>query len=227
MKRQFSILFVCFVPFSAAVSQFADSSTAGYLSSQATSAIRPVILYAQWIGKNLDVEGANFGDGATIFVDGQRLKTVNADNFPSSFLFAKKAKRKVAPNQAITLQVQNPNGETSDPFPFYSGFLLTMDDSGTVLHLNVGDRFLLFLPPHGEPPTLGWGVGIGGLDPTAMKRNTNDLPIPRAQGFFEAVHPGQFTISADASPLCPPLPPEQCAPRGANFGRFDLVVVVE
>jgi hypothetical protein len=227
MKREFSILFVCFVVFSAAVSQFADSSTAAYRSSQDASAIRPVILYAQWIGKNLDVEGANFGDGATVLVDGQRLKTVNADNFPSSFLFAKKAKKKVPRNQAITLQVQNPDGETSDPFPFYSGFLLTMDDSGTVLHLNVGDRFLLFLPPHGEPATVGWGVGIGGLDPTAMKLSTNDLPIPRAQGFFEAVHPGQFTISAEAGPLCPPLPPEQCAPRGANFDRFDLVVVVE
>jgi len=227
MKRQFSILFVCFVVFSNTVSQFADSSTAVYLSPQDASAIRPVILYAQWIGKNLDVEGANFGEGATVFVDGQRLKTVNADNFPSSFLFAKKAKKKVARNQAITLQVQNSDGETSDPFPFFSGFLLTMDDSGTVLHLNVGDRFLLFLPPHGEPPTLGWGVGIGGLDPTATKLSTIDLPIPRAQGFFEAVHPGQFTISAEAGPLCPPLPPEQCAPRGANFGRFDLVVFVE
>jgi hypothetical protein len=60
-----------------------------------------------------------------------------------------------------------------------------------------------------------------------MKLSTNDLPIPQAQGFFEAVHPGQFTINAEAGPLCPPLPPEQCAPRGVNFGRFDLVVVVE
>lgn len=229
MKTRASLAILCslFVVSGVTESQPIVRENRVLLGSATSAEIQPTILYAQWIGKNLDVEGANFGEGATVFIDGQRLKTVNADNFPSSFLFAKKAKKKVARNQAITLQVQNPDGETSDPFPFYSGFLLTMDGSGTVLHLNVGDRFLLFLPPHGEPPTLGWGVGIGGLDPTAMKLSTIDLPIPRAQGFFEAVHPGQFTISAEAGPLCPPLPPEQCAPRGANFGRFDLVVFVE
>lgn len=227
MKRQLSFLFLCLVSLSTLLSQVADSSTARDLSSQTASATKPVILYAQWIGKNLDVQGTDFGDGAIILVDGQRLKTVNAEDFPSLFLFAKKAKKKIARNQAVTLQVQNPDGQISDPFPFYSGSLLTMDDSGSVLHLNVGDRFLLFLPPHGEPPALEWGVGIGGLDPTAMTRTANDLPIPRAQGFFEAVHPGQVTISADASPLCPPLPRWQCEQSGANFGRFDLIVVVE
>jgi len=232
MKRQFSLLFVCLLCFGAAVSQFADSSTAAYLSSQAASATRPVILYAQWIGKNLDVEGTNFSDGATILVDGQGLKTFNAETFPSSFLVAKKAKKKVARNQAITLQVQNPDGEISDPFPFYSGFLLTLDDSGSVLHLNVGDRFLLFLPPHGEPPTVAWTVSICGSDPaapdpTAMTRNMNDLPIVRSQGFFEAVHPGIVSIIGDAGALCPPAPRWQCEQSGANFGSFSLVVFVD
>ena len=207
---------------------FAINNSFAWESSFAQVAIgTPTILYAQWIGKNLSVEGANFAEDASIIVDGQRLKTVNAENFPSLFLFARKAKKKVARNQAITLQVQNPDGEISDPFPFYSGFLLTLDDSGGVLHLNVGDSFLLFLPPQGEPPALAWGVGIGGLDPTAMTRNTNDLPIPRAQGFFEAVHPGQFTISAQANPLCPPAPLWRCEQSGANFGTFDLVVFVD
>jgi hypothetical protein len=113
------------------------------------------------------------------------------------------------------------------PLLFYSGFVLTMHDRGSVLHLNVGDRFLLFLLPEGEPPTVGWSVAIGGFNPTAVTRNTDDLPIPRAQGFFEAVHPGQVTMIVDGGALCPPLPPEQCGPRGIHVGEFDLVFIVD
>ena len=195
------------------------------------SSTTPIILYAQWVGKNLDVQGRNFAEGATIIVDGQRLKTINFDNALSFELLAKKAKKKVARNQAITLQVQNTNGETSDPFTFYSGFVITMNEVGDLVHLNVGDKFLLYLPPEGDPPALRWTVSIMGAtigsDPTILVQTTEDLPIPHAQGFFQAVRPGQVIVHAEASPLCPPSPRWVCEQSGANFGRFDLGVLVE
>jgi hypothetical protein len=187
----------------------------------------PNILYAQWIGKNLSVQGENFADGAALLVDGQRINTSNDATSPRFFLFAKKARKKVPRDQAIKLQVQNPTGEVSNEFAFYSGFIITMRDAGSLLHLNVGDRFLLFLYPDGEPATLGWAVSLGNSPPPILNRITDDLPIPSAQGFFEAVRPGTVSIDAQGHPLCPPLPPEICErPSGIFFG-FSMGVVVE
>jgi hypothetical protein len=86
---------------------------------------KPTIHYAEWIGKTLRVQGENFAEGALVFVDGQRLKTSNTENFPRNYLLSKKARKKVAPNQAIELQVQNPDGELSNVFSFYSGLIVT------------------------------------------------------------------------------------------------------
>lgn len=193
----------------------------------------PLILYAEWIGKNLSVQGENFLLGATVIVDGKELKSSNDENAPGIFLFAKKAKKKVPRNQTIILQVRNPDGALSNEFTFYSGFVIGLRNgyNGTVQHLSVGDRFLLFLPPQGEPPTLQWPVGLGGTDQsslTVLTRSMDNLPIPHAQGFFEVAHAGITSISAQASPTQPcPLPPDQCIPSGANFGTFNLIVIVE
>ena len=196
------------------------------ISEAQGSSAPPLILYAQWSGKTLVVQGRNFAEDATILVDGQRLKTISPENSLGFELFARKAKKKVARNQAITLQVQNPNGETSDPFTFYSGFVITMHQFGDTIHLSVGDKFLLFLDPQGDPPAVRWSLDTRG-DTTILSRSTDNLPIPNAQGFFEAVHQGQVTINVEASPLCPPRPRWQCEQSGANFGRFALGVVVD
>jgi hypothetical protein len=125
----------------------------------------------------------------------------------SSELLAKKAKKNVARNHR---------------------FLVTMSDSESTLHLSVGERFLLFLPPQGEPPALRWTISMmAGSDPNALLRSTDDLPIPRGQGFFQAAHSGQVFMHLDASPVCPPAPRWVCEQSGANFGMLDLRVIVE
>ncbi len=203
----------------------AKAAVANGFSIQA-SGTTPTILYAEWLGKNLQIEGTNFADGVSIFVDGQKMKSVPDPVYPNYFLMAKKAKRKVAPEQVIKLQVQNPNGEMSNEFAFYSGFIITRSYYGSTINLKVGDKFLLFLPPKGEPPSLEWSVGFVGFDQTLLTRITDNLPIPHTQGFFQAVRPGQVGINAQGRYLCPPFPPEFCGPLGYYIG-FDLGVRVE
>jgi hypothetical protein len=186
----------------------------------------PKILYAQWRGKNLSIEGIGFTDGTAVFIDGQKLKSILDPVYPNNFLTAKKAKKKVAPDQAIKIQVQNPSGELSNEFLFYSGFVITSDYHGSIIDLKVGDNFLLFLPPKGNPPTLEWGIGTGSTDPPPLVHTMDNLPIPHTQGFFQAVRPGQFIIDGEGRYLCPPMPPEFCGPLGYHIG-FNLIVRVE
>src|SRR5262249_27629507 len=135
-----------------------------YYSAQTVEG-SPNILYAEWTGKTLVVEGENFADGATVLIDGQAFKTSNSPASPG-FLYAKKAKKKIASDQVIQLQVQNPDGKISNEFTFYSGFVVTFGFQGSWISLSPGERFLLYLPPHGEPPTIGWSISVIGTDQT-------------------------------------------------------------
>lgn len=60
-----------------------------------------------------------------MLVDGQRFKSENDEAYPGNFLRAKKAKKKVPRDQVIQVQVQNPDGATSNEFTFYSGLVVT------------------------------------------------------------------------------------------------------
>lgn len=185
----------------------------------------PNILYAEWTGKTLVLQGENFADGATVLIDGQPFKSSNGAALPANILYAKKAKKKVAADRVIQLQAQNPDGKISNEFTFYSGFVVTLGFEGSSISLSLGERFLLYLPPEGEPPRVGWSISIIGTDQTILTRTTDNLPIPDAQGFFQAVRPGQVTISAEGSPLCPPAPPQACL-SGSHMG-FDVGVIVQ
>lgn len=229
MKRTLLLMILGFSVVSASLYQFSvpGSLAQGTFAEAASGA--PTVLYAQWMGKNLRVEGENFSDGARVLVDGEELKSASDETYPSNFVFAKKAKKKIPRNQSIILQVRNSDGQLSNDFTFYSGFVITSGSNGTVLHLSVGDTFLLYLPPAGEPPTLQWVVSIGGNDQsslTVLNRSMDNFPIPHGQGFFEAAKLGSCSILAQASRPCP-LPPEQCIPTGENLGTFSIVILVE
>lgn len=228
MKMTASLVILCSFLAGTAVTQSQPIVRETRLLAGRAQAVQspPTIVYAEWTGKNLLVEGENFADGAIVLVDGQRFKSANDEAYPSNFLHAKKAKKKVARDQVIQVQVQNPDGATSNEFTFYSGFVVTLGFEGTWINLNAGDKFLLYLPPKGEPPTIGWSISTIGKHPEILIRTTDNLPIPNAQGFFEAVRPGQIIINAQGSPLCPPLPAEYCGPRGFFMG-FDVGVIVE
>jgi len=198
---------------------------AAYYSAQTVEG-SPNILYGEWMGKTLVVEGENFANGAAVLIDGQAFKSSNDQALPATLLYAKKAKKKIAPDQVIQLQVQNPDGKISNEFTFYSGFVVTFGFQGSWISLSPGERFLLYLPPHGEPPTIGWSISVIGTDQTILTRTTDNLPIPHAQGFFQAVRPGLASIEAQGDPLCPPLPAWRCEQSG-SFTGFSVGVTIQ
>jgi acetyl esterase/lipase len=69
-------------------------------------------------GKKLFVYGENFGSGAVILLDGNKQKTANDDQNPTTVLIGKKAGKKISQGQTVGLQVRNPDGTLSAPFSF-------------------------------------------------------------------------------------------------------------
>jgi hypothetical protein len=78
----------------------------------------PSINSAEVRGKKLIVTGRDFDMGARILVDGQSQKTANDASDPSTRLIAKKAGRRIAPGQRVTLQVMNLDGSLSPVFSY-------------------------------------------------------------------------------------------------------------
>jgi len=79
---------------------------------------KPQIVGARIDGKRLLVSGLSFSDGAAILLDGDRQKTANDPDAPSTTLIGKKAGKFIARGQAVVLQVRNSDGTLSDGFPF-------------------------------------------------------------------------------------------------------------
>ena len=69
-------------------------------------------------GKKLFIAGENFDNGAIILLDGKKQKTANDEQTPSTTLIGKKAGKKIAHGQMVTLQVRNRDDRVSEPFSF-------------------------------------------------------------------------------------------------------------
>ncbi len=78
----------------------------------------PSVTGALKSSKNLVVTGSGFDIGATIFVNGEPQKTSNDSQSPTTMLIGKKTFKKIAPGQAVTLQVRNADGTLSNEFRF-------------------------------------------------------------------------------------------------------------
>ena len=66
------------------------------------------------VHKKLTVAGERFDLGAVILINGERQKTQNDEQNPTTMLIAKKAGRKVKDGDRI--QVQNSDGKSSPEF---------------------------------------------------------------------------------------------------------------
>jgi len=69
-------------------------------------------------GKKLFVYGENFENGTVILLDGEKQKTANDDQNPTTILIGRKAGKRIAAGQTVILQVRNPDGRLSEPFSF-------------------------------------------------------------------------------------------------------------
>ncbi len=78
----------------------------------------PRITGASVSGKKLIVSGENFDSGAVILLDGKKQKTANDGQNPSTTLIGKKAGKKIARGETVTLQIRNSDGALSQEFRF-------------------------------------------------------------------------------------------------------------
>ncbi|HND21242.1 MAG TPA: putative Ig domain-containing protein, partial [Acidobacteriota bacterium] len=78
----------------------------------------PRISSVEVSGKDLVVNGENFGQGATVLVNGVAKAATNDAQNPTRKLVAKKAGKKIKVGQTVTVQVRNPDGTTSAVFNF-------------------------------------------------------------------------------------------------------------
>jgi hypothetical protein len=72
---------------------------------------------AELSGKKLYITGENFQMDARVYLDGEKQKTVNEEDF-SHLLKCKKAGKNITPGVPVTLIVRNPDGIESAPFTF-------------------------------------------------------------------------------------------------------------
>src|SRR5262249_15387435 len=75
----------------------------------------PLITSASVSGKKLFVNGQNFQMGAIVEINGADQGTTNLDDF-SHQLRCKKGGKKIAPGAMVTLNVRNPDNNTSPDF---------------------------------------------------------------------------------------------------------------
>lgn len=80
--------------------------------------VAPKITSASVSGKKLFVSGESFDNGAVVLLNGEKQKTRNDEQNPAGLLIAKKAGKKIAHGQTVSLQVRNVDGTLSDEFPF-------------------------------------------------------------------------------------------------------------
>jgi hypothetical protein len=195
------------VDFQAGVSQ----SNASTIQSDSA----PRIYHARVKGKKLILTGENFMEGAVILVDGERQKTRNDENSPTTTLIAKKAGNRIPDYATVAIQVQAPNGLT-DKFPFFKGQVITFEELGKPIILRLGERFLLSL----QKATYEFIPSV--LD-GAILTKVNDVEFQESQGVFEALRVGTTTLVAVGEPLCAKGTPPCLAPAL----RVEFTVIVE
>lgn len=93
------------------------SVTSGRFSIAGTGVARPRIDSVEIDGKKLYVFGENFQEGAKVELNEEDQKTSNEDEAGRE-LKCKKAGKKIAPGQTVTLVVRNPDDSRSDVFTY-------------------------------------------------------------------------------------------------------------
>jgi hypothetical protein len=96
-----------------------------------------------------------------------------------------------------------------------SSSIITLQDNGNMIHLKIGERFLLKL---GE--NYNWSPIID--NQTVASRVPNIMVIRGAQGLYEAHNPGEAVLTATGDPLCRSVIPA-CGMPSIIF-RLDIVV---
>jgi hypothetical protein len=166
-------------------------------------------------GKKLFVAGDHFTMGAVILVNGERQKTRNDEDNPTSLLIAKKAGNRIGPADIVTIEVLNADSDKSPVVNFFGGPTITRADAGQTIKLALHSQFLVSLDSSFE-----WSVSFS--NPAAFPSVPVPLPVFGAQGVFQAEARGTYTLTAKGDPLCGKLRPPCKMP--SPFVEITLIV---
>ncbi len=79
---------------------------------------QPKITEIALSGKKLIITGEDFDDGADVYLNDKKEKTKNDGDNPMTRLVAKKAGKKIEPDQTVMIKVKNSNGLESEAIEF-------------------------------------------------------------------------------------------------------------
>ena len=159
------------------------------VTQQAQSAA-PRITKAELVKKTLTIEGENFTDGAKLLVNGERVKSFNDELTPTAKIVVNKANKRLPIDEAVRLQVQNVDGQISEPFGLFTGLTFTANNTtdGLPAYVSIGRKFLiyfhdertfwmLYFPPSQSRPVVEYVTSVTSI-------------IPDSQGVFIAQQVG-------------------------------------
>ncbi|MBI3652991.1 MAG: hypothetical protein HY231_18350 [Acidobacteria bacterium] len=141
--------------------------------------------------KRLTIEGENFADGAKLLVNGERVKSFKDELAPTTKLIVNKANKRLPIDEAVRLQVQNADGQISEPLGLFTGTTFTSQNTrdGFPVFIQVSRKFLI----HFSAPLISWTLNF----PPSRYRPVvefvsyvNDI-IPGSQGVFIAPQAGK------------------------------------
>ena len=76
---------------------------------------RPVIVSAELRGNNLIVEGTNFDENATVYINYKQRETMPDADLQGTVLFVKKGGKRIRFEETSTVRVINGDGQGSNP----------------------------------------------------------------------------------------------------------------
>jgi len=188
-----------------------------FAASSAQDQNPPKIISARIKGSKVIILGENFTPGTVVMVNGQAVKT-NADSeSPSSILVAKKINKVAQMGEEINLEVKTSNGQTSEPFAFFLGRIIVLDDNLKTVTLSVGENVLLLLKR--EP--YRWTPEV--QDSNILQKVQGPPLMKDAQGIYQAQRVGTTQLNAIGEFPCS-NPNIAC---GVPSLQFQITVVVQ
>ncbi len=187
------------------------------LESAAQAQNAPKIFNAKMKGSKIIISGENFNPETVVLINGQPVKTIIDSESPTSVLVAKKIHKATPMGEEVQLAVQTSSGQTSEPFAFFVGPTITLDDGGKIITLSVGERVLLLL----KSANHTWTPSV--QDSTILQKVEDPNLVQGAQAIYQAIRPGSTKLTAIGELPCHKTVPPCLAP--SLFIEFTINVV--
>jgi hypothetical protein len=162
-------------------------------------------------GRDIAIRGA-FAAGSIVLINGapQKTRQLSTD---STILVVKKGAKKIRHLATVAFAIQEPDGAVSPTFvPTNMGTIVTLEDNGAALNLNVSDEVLVLLGG-----SLSWKIYSLSYDRSILGPNLGPgMSIVGYIGSFRLAEAGTTTLSIIGDPLCTQSVPP-CSDSSTTF----------